>query len=48
MLSFLLNAMLFMGKLAGASFPSWFNVFHGNAFVLLIEIKLACPRFPSQ
>ena len=36
------------GKLAGHRFPSWCNVFLGNAFVLVIEIKLACIRFPIQ
>jgi hypothetical protein len=41
MLDFLQGAVLFFRKLIGASFPSWCNVYHGNAFVLVIEGKLA-------
>ena len=40
--------MLFLGYLAGSIFPSWCNVFHGNAFVLVIEDKVARVRFSSR
>jgi hypothetical protein len=44
------NALVLVPQrsLTGARFSSWCNLFLGNGFVVLIEGKGACVRFPSH